>query len=455
MTETESIIQPLTPPPSRRFSRSVGITLVARAAQVVASLGANILIARWLGESGLGALAVINVTMAVALQLASLGLPSANVYFIAKDHRRLGPLWANTMLFGLLAGIGVAVLVAALVYVRPQLFGEVPPRLLVIAVIAVPVQFLTLVGLNLMLGLDRVIAYNLCDTLANSMSFVSAIITLIAFSGGLALLVYGNALGAILVGVTVSALIFKFWRQQTGHESLRPSGELFYHSLRYGLKFHLAILANLLLVRIDLLLVNHYNGTREAGIYAAAAQIGTLLLLLPGVVSNLLFPRVAAEADRTGEFAMRVTRHLALIMFLACVATVPASLLLPIMYGAKFTPAVMLLLLLLPGVFLLGVESVLVQHFSGLGLPRAIPLFWLIALAVNLALNFVFVPRFGAFAAAINSSIGYAIIFVLVAVLFHRRTGNGFGRMFFLRRSEWSHLADLLGRRNVLQDGDA
>jgi O-antigen/teichoic acid export membrane protein len=417
--------------------------------QVSVGLGANILIARWLGESGLGALAVINVTAAVALQLASLGMPSANVYFISRDRTLLGPLWANSLVFGALAGVVAILFLAVLVWTRPQIFGEVPPRLLLVAALAVPVQVVTVVGLNLLLGLDRVDAYNLLDTSANSVAFISAVVMLLIAGGGLALLVYGNTAGAILVGIAVAVLIYSLWRRQPARSSLRPSWGLFRRTLSYGLKFHVSILAGFLLVRVDLLLVNHYRGTREAGIYAAAAQIGTLLLLLPSVVSNLLFPRIASAVDERGAFAMRVTRHLVLIMLAACLVTIPASLLLPVVYGGKFSAAVMLLLLLLPGVFLLGIESVLVQHFSAMGLPRAIPIYWLIALAVNLALNFAFIPRFGAVAAAINSTIGYAVIFALVAWRFHRQTGNRLSETFLLRRSEWRGLLTLLRTRSV------
>ena len=47
---------------------------------------------------------------------------------------------------------------------------------------------------------------------------------------------------------------------------------------------------------------------------------------------------------------------------------------------AAFTDATKLLLILLPGVYLMGLESVLVQHFNALGLPRSIPLYWLVTL---------------------------------------------------------------------------
>ncbi|HEX8888983.1 MAG TPA: polysaccharide biosynthesis C-terminal domain-containing protein, partial [Pyrinomonadaceae bacterium] len=74
------------------------------------------------------------------------------------------------------------------------------------------------------------------------------------------------------------------------------------------------------------------------------------------------------------------------------------------------------------GVYLIGLESVMVQHFNAMGLPIAIPLFWVVTLALNIALVFGLVPHFGARGSALASTISYALIFALVAFYFRART---------------------------------
>ena len=94
----------------------------------------------------------------------------------------------------------------------------------------------------------------------------------------------------------------------------------------------------------------------------------------------------------------------------------------------------------------------LVQHFTGTGLPFAIPLFWLITMVLNVALNLTFVPVWGARAAALNSTLSYALIFVLVAVHFCRQTGRQPQEIFLLHSSELRnvlakiHFSSLLGK---------
>ena len=123
------------------------------------------------------------------------------------------------------------------------------------------------------------------------------------------------------------------------------------------------------------------------------------------------------------------------------------SFVLPLIYGAPFADATVQLLMLLPGIFFMGLESVLVQHFTGTGLPRAIPVFWLITLAFNIGLNLVVVPTFGGRGAAVTSSLTYALIFTLVTVYFCRKTKRGLGEIFLWRSDDLRTLRRMAGAR--------
>lgn len=422
--------------PRKRFTAHVAWTLAARLLMAANSMLASIVVSRWLGAEGVGALAVLNVTVALALHLGSAGLPSASVYFIARERKLLGPSWANALVYGLTVGGALALGITGLASWRPSLFGHVSLELVVIAAISIPFQLITLLGLNTFLAVGRVSRFNLLDTLAQSFTLINAVAALVLLGAGLGTLVSLNTGAAICVGLLIVWLIGRLLMRQTGTTRLRADAQLLKRMVGYGLKFHVSVVAWMLILRVDLLIVNHFRGTTEAGVYAVASQVAMMLLLLPGVVGTLLMPRITSEPDVRGRFTMRATRHTAFVMLIVCLAAAPASLLLPVLYGAQFTDASLLLLILLPGVYLIGIEGVLVQHFNSMGLPAAIPLFWLITLVINVALNLMFVPTFGARAAAINSTICYATIFILVASYFRIRTGNPFTETLVLRSGE-------------------
>ena len=427
---------------STRLKTQVAWTFATRILMIVISVAAGIIVAHWLGADGVGQLAVINVAVATLVQVSSFGLPSANTYFISQNQTQLRSAAMNSLIFATLVGSMLALGLDYVAELRPDWFGFVSARLIRIASLAIPAQLITLIGLNILLALGRIREFNLLDVAGQSFVLVNAVVALVVLRGELPALVIMNTAAAVLVSVATGVLIWTAARK-LARSQWRPDGSLLARMIRYGVKFHIAIVAAAIIFRADLLIVNHFRGSAAAGVYSIATQFGMLLMLLPGVIATILFPRIAAEQDHQGETTSLVTRYTTFVTLFCCLAAVPFSFLLPVIYGAEFTEATRLLLILLPGVYLVGVESVMVQHFNALGLPRAIPIYWVATLVVNLVLVFWLVPRLGAQGAALASTVSYALIFGLVTRLFLTATGQSFANVFVLRRGELRQLLSL------------
>jgi len=425
-----------------KFSKAFAVTLITRVLMVASSLGASIIVGRRLGAAGAGSLAVINVTIALGVQLGCFGLPSANTYFISRNREDVGSAWANSLAFALVAGgtIAAGILVAA--QVRPGAFGEIAASLIPIAVIALPFQLITLLGLNVFLALGQITRFNITEGVAQTALVINAFVALILMRSGLRTVVSLNVATTVTVGVII-ILMVRIASKRIANESPWFDVATFRRMIRYGMKFHIAVVAALIIVRADVLLVNHFRGAAEAGVYAVASQLANLVLMLPAVIATLLFPRTSAEPDPQARLTMRVTRHTAFILLVVCLAAVPCSFLIPAVYGSAFQQSTLQVLILLPGVYFMGIESVLVQHFTGAGLPIAVPMFWIVVVAFNLVLNVLFIPTYGATAAAIISSLTYTLIFVLVAIYFRLRTGNNLSTALVMERQEIRELVTL------------
>jgi len=425
------------------FLSGVVLTFGTRVLMLAGVFGSGVVIARWLGPDGFGVYAVVNVIVALALQIGSAGLPSANTYFIARDRNQVGTVWANAIAFALVIGSLLTAAVLALAWWRPSMFGGVSTRLLAIAAVSIPFQLLFILNLNILLALDRIRQLNLFDGLLPALVLVNAVIALILLQRQLASLIALNTIVGSVLSLVLMIYLRKIIAHQKDSRAMRPNAQLLKTMLAYGIKFYVSIMAGTIILRADLLIVNRFRGAAEAGVYGIASQFSFLLLMLPAVIATLLFPRVAATQDDRGEFAVLVTRHTTLVMLVTCLGAIALAYLLPFIYGANFGDATIQLLILLPGIFFMGLESVLVQHFTGTGLPAAIPWFWVITVAFNLGLNLLFVPRFGARGAAVNSTLSYALIFLLVAVYFRMKTGRGAAETFILRVHELRRLLKL------------
>jgi len=422
------------------FVSGVVLTFGTRLLMLAGVFGSGVFVARWLGREGFGTYAVLNVTVALAVQIGSAGLPSANTFFLARDRATLGPVFANALVFALGIGSMLTVAVLGLHWLRPSLFGAVSARLLAAAAVSIPFQLLILLGLNILLPIDRIRQLNLFDALLPAWVLANALVVLVLLREPLFTLVSANTAAALILSLLLALYIGREVSKFKQSRKARVELQLLSAMLRYGVKFYISIVAGAIIFRVDVLIVNRFRGADEAGVYAVASQFSFLLLMLPGVIATLLFPRVAASQDERGEFAAQVTRHTTLLMLLMCLAAAAASFVIPWIYGARFSDATIQLLILLPGIFLMGLESVLVQHFTGTGLPAIIPMFWIITVVFNIGLNLMVVPAFGARGAAVTSTLSYALIFLLVAIYFCMKTGRGPAETFLLQANELRNL---------------
>ena len=426
------------------FSKNVIWTFGARLAMVVNSVLAGIVVARWLGADGVGKLAVINVSVITLVQLGSLGLPSANAYFIAKDTNQFRRASVNSLLFAIIGGGLLACGLMVITSSRPDWFGMVATDLFRIAAISVPFQLITLIGLNIFLAIGKIREFNLLDVVGQSFVLINSLLALLILHAGLQTLITLNAVASVLVSLVIVFMLGAAARRlEEADKTWRSDLMLLKQMIGYGIKSHIAILAGTLIFRADLLVVNHFRSAAEAGVYSLASQMATLLMMLPAVIATLLFPRITAEQDPTGSTTCVVARHTSLIMLICCLAAVPLSLLLPVVYGSVFSDATTQLLILLPGVFFIGLQSVLVQHFNAMGLPKTVPVFWVVTLVINLIMVFLMVPRYGARGAAWASTISYSLISFLMIGYFLVETGRSLSELFVLRSVEVRSLLGL------------
>src|SRR5215210_4355983 len=220
----------------RGFAAHVAWTFGARVLMAANSILVGVVVARTLGTEGFGALAVVNLAVAYAVQVGNLGLASANTYFVARDRRLLGAAAANSLVFAALAGALLALTTVGLAYAAPQVLGDLRPRLVAVAAAAVPFQLVTLFGLNLFLALGHVGRFNMIDAAAQTLLPINAIVALVALGAGLPLLIGLNTASSVVVSLVVVWLVARAVRRGAGEgERARADASLFARMMRYGL----------------------------------------------------------------------------------------------------------------------------------------------------------------------------------------------------------------------------
>lgn len=118
-----------------------------------------------------------------------------------------------------------------------------------------------------------------------------------------------------------------------------------------------------LVIGMDVIAANAWLPDREAAQYAAAAVVGKLLLVLPGGVSSVIFPKLAARRHDLEKHSWVLRRAIAATVggsFLGVlVAGVTAGLVVPLLFGEPFRAAAPLVVFVASGAAFLGIGQVL------------------------------------------------------------------------------------------------
>jgi O-antigen/teichoic acid export membrane protein len=291
--------------------------------------------------------------------------------------------------------------------------------LLVLALASVPAGLAYLLSQGLLLGVNEVRAYNQIESVGK---FLALALTVLAV-----LIHYTNV--ELLFGFTLLSLVASFaWGllrlRRTSTQRPVISRQVFRESLHIGVKAYVIAFFGFLLVRIDLLMVNSMLGAEQAGYYSISRVLSENTMMFPVVLGLILFPKLSGLKDDHEKFELtkKATGVTAALMLpVVVLAALVAAPLISIAFGRAYLPAVSPFIWLMPGIYFLGLETVLVQLLNSEGFPPVIVFAWIAAVLVNVALNFWAIPHYGMAGASVSSSICYFLMFVVIAAVVWRR----------------------------------
>ncbi|MBS1868517.1 MAG: oligosaccharide flippase family protein [Actinobacteria bacterium] len=401
-----------------RLRTDVFLMVATKGLALVLGLVTSVVLARGLGASGRGTLAVaFNMTL-LLVQVGTFGITSANPYFVARDPAHVGRIVWNSIAGALALGvlfIGVGLAIRGLF---PGVLAGVTWAQAAVGFSAIPAALASGFLQSVLLGQGRMLAYNVTEA-------TWGVLAVVALVAGFAVLDMGvlGALAVLVVQQVAMALTFVVLLAPELRHGARPDLPLARRMMAYSFRIYVATLAAYLVVRIDMLLVNGMLGAAEAGRYTAAVALADGMGMIPVAIGVNLFPRVArgGATDTSAE----VFRAVGLLFGLLCLISIPfAEVVINVLYGPGFGEAASLFLWLLPGIYCLGMVTILSHHFAGRGFPLEAMLVWFVALAIDIAINLAFLRSHGTAVAAIASSVAYGALYVMHVAMFARETGG-------------------------------
>jgi O-antigen/teichoic acid export membrane protein len=400
------------------FVQNVASTFATSLVSLTLRIANAAIIARTLGPEGKGVVALAELLPSMLALFLSGSIGAANVYLAGSRRASVRSLTETSIAFAIpvtVVGLAMAALFVVTGWLTSLLPG-VPLHVVLVALLGFPLGLLNHALSGILQGLERIRLLNQLDLLQSTTLLVFTITLVAVFPLGISGAVTAYVISSFLRVIALSIVV----RREGGRFLPRWRGETMGTVLSYGLRGHVGSLLQFFNYRLDMFLVNYYLDPAGVGIYSVSARLAELLWNLPQAVGYVVFPRSAAsdsqKMNRVTPRIFRVTLALTAVGGLGLALT--GRFLIGLVYSSEFIAAYVPLLVLLPGVVLLGGAKVLTNAIAGRGYPHYNSITSGVALVLTIALNLLFIPRYGVLGASMASSAAYILIFLMTLVFY-------------------------------------
>ena len=427
------------------FFLNLNLVFLSQVVTYGLAFGLRIVLARGLGDEGLGTYSLFFLAVIVAGGIVNLGVGLGNIFFLNKGTHSYRVLLANSLFVLTVTSVLTWVLIAAYgLIAEPELF--VSGRTFWLYVPALP----------------AVVGYVLLTSFLHGSSRFLALTIVAATQGGAGLLIAAGLYAADALDVfgalaawagsfllaDVLALAVIGVRNVNLGGVLRPNWAALKDQVRYGAQGQVANLAQLFNYRLDQFLVVAFVSRAALGQYTVAVGLGESVWWVSSAVAMVLLPRLTQmDSDRARETTPLVCRNTLLVSVGAAAALMAASpVLIRVLFGGDFSPATTPLLLLMPGIIAASAARVLGSYLFSQGRVIYNTYATFIALGVTVALDLILIPALAVEGAAIASSIAYVISLAATLYWYRRVSGGGVWEALIVRPSDRRFYGDLLRR---------
>lgn len=187
----------------------------------------------------------------------------------------------------------------------------------------------------------------------------------------------------------------------------------------------------------DVLILGFLKGYSDVGYYTAATKINKVTIPVLTALGTVLIPRIstAFRRDNRKEIRALIQSSLEFVTLFGIPMSIGLIVLAPelilIFSGDEFGPSILTMRLFAPVVFIIGLSNVWgIQVLTPAGKDKQVTFSVVMGLLVSLSLNFILIPRYSYFGAAISNLLSELVVMMgffyfakrLIPIVFHVKT---------------------------------
>ena len=427
----------------RSFAKDITGVLGSNVFAVGIGFLIDIVISRQLGPEGRGLYASVLVVPLLVVSFMMMGIRRSTVYHIGKQLYSNNRTVSGVIQVLLITSV-LAMLVSGLSFFYYK-SKELTLPLILLALGSIPVRLVLSYASGVYLGREQFRRSNLINWLPLFLNLAGVLI----FVSLLHWSVAGALLSLLVSNMLVAAISLKHIFSEY-KISFLPDKEVILSLVKFGVGYATALLIMQLNYRIDILLLRELSTLDQVGYYSLGVAISDKLWQLPTAMGVVVLSRTANMLDETSlnQSVSRLLRiSFILVLFAAVVLWFIIPYFLPLIFGAKFVPSVDVVRAMLPGIVIFVLPRILNSRFAGSGQPKVLIAIFVPALIINILLNLLWIPSFGAIGAAWASNVSYAFGAIILLIVYSVKMHVPFKEIFVVRRSDFDLVSKFVSKR--------
>lgn len=371
---------------------------------------------RYLIPSEFGILALTGIVTSLSRILLSFGFEGAafRFYFIYTDavlrKQFYGTIWLFTIL---MSGVITLVITLFATDLLGQLFAQISSySYLAIAIwIAYLRSGFEIIPLQIFRARGQASSYLSCSLatflLAVSIQYYFISVLNLGLLGAL----YGDLIAAFVMAIVYSVIMYRYCNLYISWKYLQPA-------LAYSLPLVPHFIANWVLGLSDRIILERFVGMSQLGVYSLGDQFRQGYgVITSGANASIMptFGKASQNSEALKNIPSLTTYYVLGIAFIGLTIAILAPEVIFTISPQPYHAAIYIIPWLISGMFFQGLYSIPMNVLSQTaGKTQKVWFATLTAGAINITLNLLTVPHFGIVAAAINTTFGYLILFLLI-----------------------------------------
>lgn len=382
--------------------KEVFLTFSAKIYLAITGFLIAVITARILGPEGRGIYSFLDNLIFFSILAGNFGLGIANVYLVKKKKYSPSVLFWNSIFFGLALGILVIGGIQAIKSVSSNFFQQIPPMFIWIVSLSLPFHIAANIIWYLLLGLERIFAYNLVQMIVRT-CFLALIVILLLIVPSIKTAVFLLAFSGILWLIVFVPTFHKniFSKPKINLPALKDS-------IQFGFISQLGVASQFLIPRFGIFAINFFLNPAAVGLYSIALVASETLNYSSYSLSTVLLPKISGAKTFDLDPERLAQKSCRLNLFFVILVGIPLIVLSPffmkMFFGEEFLLSVESFRVLVLGSIFGCWSWVLGSYILGRGFPRYFMAVFLVPFIFVVVLNFVFVPILGILGSAVAVS---------------------------------------------------